>query len=513
MQGHRSRGSTGPFFLARLSAERTTPLRANVGRRNYSSRPSSTRRLRSRRSTKTTDPVAAPLQAETPVTDGAPEAFCFGDLYLDESVSRAIVELGYTEPTPIQSAVIPLLLQGRDVVGQAQTGTGKTAAFGIPIALQVDPGSTRTQALVLVPTRELAMQVGRDLEALGRHSGFTVAVLYGGTPIARQLRLLEQGAQVIVGTPGRVMDHMQRRTLDLSQINFAVLDEADEMLDIGFAEDMEWILRHTPRARQTALFSATIPTFIRRLIYRYLREPEHIHVNPAELTVDEIEQVYYEVSERDKFQGLCGLLEHHDPSDRYLIFRRMQRGVDDLALALDSAGYPVRGLHGGLRQEERTRIMAAFRAGDLPILVATNVAARGLDISGISHVVNYDMPDNAEEYVHRIGRTGRAGRKGVAITFPANGICRRSMRSFSSWASGSKRGRSRSTTRSRSSRFQRPYFPLVATAAHNYTCRTGFLQEQGEVQHACSNCARRSNCLRDSRQRRSLGGPLARRAP
>ncbi len=210
---------------------------------------------------------------------------------------------------------------------------------------------------------------------------------------------------------------MQRRTLDLSQVRFAVLDEADEMLDIGFADDMEYILRHTPRERQTALFSATIPGFIRRLIYRYLREPQHVHVNPEEMTVDEIEQIYYEVSERDKLTALCWLLERHQSSDRYLIFRRMQRGVDELATDLDHAGYPVRGLHGGLRQEERTRIMNAFRAGELPILVATNVAARGLDISGISHVVNYDMPDNAEEYVHRIGRTGRAGRKGTAVTF------------------------------------------------------------------------------------------------
>jgi ATP-dependent RNA helicase DeaD len=332
-------------------------------------------------------------------------------------VRRAVHELGYVEPTPIQREVVPLLLAGRDVVGQAQTGTGKTAAFGIPIALRVNPASSETQAVVLVPTRELAMQVGRDLEAIGRYSGFAVAVLYGGAPIAKQLTVLRQGAQVVVGTPGRIMDHMQRRTLDLSQVNFAVLDEADEMLDIGFADDMEYILRHTPSTRQTALFSATVPGFIRRLIYRYLRNPAHVHINPEALTVDEIEQLYFEVSERDKLEGLCSLLEDHDSADRYLIFRRMQRGVDRLAADLDRAGYPVRGLHGGLRQEERTRIMNAFRAGELPVLVATNVAARGLDISGITHVVNYDMPDNAEEYVHRIGRTGRAGHKGTAITF------------------------------------------------------------------------------------------------
>jgi ATP-dependent RNA helicase DeaD len=346
-----------------------------------------------------------------------PATFRFGELELDANILRAVFELGYTEPTPVQQEVIPLLNSGRDVVGQAQTGTGKTAAFAIPVSMRVNPASRDTQAVILVPTRELAMQVGRDLEAIGRYSGFAVAVLYGGAPIAKQLRVLEQGAQVVVGTPGRVMDHMQRRTLDLSRVTMAILDEADEMLDIGFADDMEYILRHTPRTRQTALFSATVPGFIRRLINRYLREPVFVHINPKELTVDEIEQLYYEVSERDKLAGLHSLLEKHESSDRYLIFRRMQRGVDQLANDLDYAGYPVKGLHGGLRQEERTRIMAAFRAGDLPILVATNVAARGLDISGISHVVNYDMPDNAEEYVHRIGRTGRAGRKGTAITF------------------------------------------------------------------------------------------------
>jgi len=377
---------------------------------------------RRRRRVATANPEALALSsiesavAATSSLPALPDGFRFGDLELDENALRAVYELGYREPTPIQTEVIPLLLNDRDVVGQAQTGTGKTAAFGIPIALRVNPASRQTQAVVLVPTRELAMQVGRDLEALGRYSGFSVAVLYGGAPIAKQLRVLEQGAQVVVGTPGRVMDHMQRQTLDLSQVRFAVLDEADEMLDIGFADDMEFILRHTPRSRQTALFSATIPGFIRRLIYRYLRDPQHVHVNPEEATVDEIEQIYFEVSERDKLAGLCSLLEQHESSDRYLIFRRMQRGVDRLAEDLDHAGYPVRGLHGGLRQEERTRIMDSFRAGDLPILVATNVAARGLDISGISHVVNYDMPDNTEEYVHRIGRTGRAGRKGIAIT-------------------------------------------------------------------------------------------------
>jgi ATP-dependent RNA helicase DeaD len=384
-----------------------------------SPKPERPRRRRRRSSGSISATPEQALKSPTTKTDFpvVPDDYHFGDLPLDENVRRAVYELGYREPTPIQAEVVPLLLDDLDVVGQAQTGTGKTAAFGIPIALRVNVASKLTQAVVLVPTRELAMQVGRDLEALGRYSGFSVAVLYGGAPIAKQLRVLQQGAQVVVGTPGRVMDHMQRQTLDLSQVRLAVLDEADEMLDIGFADDMEWILKHTPRSRQTALFSATIPTFIRRLIYRYLRDPRHVHVNPDDATVDGIEQIYFEVSERDKLAALCWQLEQHDSSDRYLIFRRMQRGVDRLAADLDELGYPVRGLHGGLRQEERTRIMNSFRAGELPILVATNVAARGLDISGVSHVVNYDMPDNADEYVHRIGRTGRAGRSGTAITF------------------------------------------------------------------------------------------------
>ncbi|MGI8553194.1 MAG: DEAD/DEAH box helicase [Dehalococcoidia bacterium] len=370
------------------------------------------------------EPVGSPA-ALSPVIESVPLAasplddFEFGDLNLKPAVLRAIQDMGYSDPTPVQNEVIPLLLSGRDVVGQAQTGTGKTAAFGIPIAMKVDGSDRRTQVVVLVPTRELAMQVGGELERLGRYADYTVAILYGGAPITRQLQVLHGGAQVVVGTPGRVMDHMQRRSLDLSGVRLAILDEADEMLDIGFADDMEFILRHTPGTRQTALFSATVPGFIRRLIYRYLREPAYVHINPEDVTVEEIEQIYYEVSERDKLSGLFSLLEQHESSDRYLIFRRTQRGVDQLALALDRAGYPVRGLHGGLRQEERTRIMHAFRSGDLPILVATNVAARGLDITDISHVVNYDMPDNTEEYVHRIGRTGRAGRAGVAVTFAA----------------------------------------------------------------------------------------------
>jgi Superfamily II DNA and RNA helicases len=230
---------------------------------------------------------------QIPDRSTVPEDFHFGDLDLDENVLRAVYELGYREPTPIQSAVIPLLLEDRDIVGQATNGDGQDSRIWHTHSPACEPRSKLTQVVILVPTRELAMQVGRDLEAIGRYSGFSVAVLYGGAPIAKQLRVLEEGAQVVVGTPGRVMDHMQRQTLDLSQVRLAILDEADEMLDIGFADDMEWILRHTPRSRQTALFSATVPGFIRRLIYRYLREPEHVHVNPEDATVNEIEQVYF----------------------------------------------------------------------------------------------------------------------------------------------------------------------------------------------------------------------------
>ena len=328
--------------------------------------------------------------------------------------------MGYASPSEVQSQSIPPLQQGKDMVGQAVTGSGKTAAFGIPMCELIDTSSREVQGLVLVPTRELAMQVTREISRIGEARGIQVLAVYGGQPIARQIRVLEDGAPIVVGTPGRIKDHMNRRTLDLGAVKFAVLDEADEMLDIGFADDMEYILRYTPSSRQTALFSATIPRFLLRLINRYLNDPEWVRLVSefaATDTVDEVDQYYFEVAERDKPDAVREVLGDMEDGPQVLIFRRMQVGVDRLEQDLKRAGYPARGIHGGLSQGERNSVMGSFRDGSLRILVATNVAARGLDIPTITHVINYDMPESAEEYVHRVGRTARMGNRGTAISF------------------------------------------------------------------------------------------------
>lgn len=339
----------------------------------------------------------------------------FGDLGLSWPVLRAVREMGYTEPTPIQAAVIPLMREGHDVVGQAQTGTGKTAAFGIPIAESLEPAVRAVQALVLVPTRELCLQVRGELERLTRYSGLETVAIYGGAPLGPQTDALQRGAQVVVGTPGRVMDHMGRGTLRLERVRIAVVDEADEMLDVGFAEDTEAILRETPPSRQTTLFSATIPPFVDRLIHRFLRQPQRVRIAPEMPTVEGINQLYYFVADREKMGALAGLLDEWGPHARVLVFRRTQIGVDRLAHDLVRAGYHVRALHGGMAQSDRLRTLQSFRDARLPILVATNVASRGLDIVDISHVVNYDVPQTVDEYIHRIGRTARAGREGTSL--------------------------------------------------------------------------------------------------
>jgi ATP-dependent RNA helicase DeaD len=348
-----------------------------------------------------------------------PERGKFGDIELAGPIAAALVDMGYETPSPIQLEALPGCLEGRDMVGQAITGSGKTAAFAIPICERVDPYSRDVHAIVLVPTRELAMQVAREVERIGKYRGISVCAVYGGQPINRQLAALDRGVNVVVGTPGRIMDHMGRGTLDLRHVRVAVLDEADEMLDIGFAEDMEFILRHTPRSRQTLLFSATVPGFVKRLIRRYQDDPMWIQLGAEIQTVDEVDQIYFEVAERDKQTALRLVLDDMGDEYRMLVFRRTQIGVDRLARALKSRGFGAMGLHGGLSQGERNQAMGMFRAGELPILVSTNVAARGIDIPEITHVVNYDMPDNVEEYVHRIGRTARMGRQGYAITFMA----------------------------------------------------------------------------------------------
>jgi ATP-dependent RNA helicase DeaD len=362
----------------------------------------------------TPTPEQAPSPARTAFSSG-PSGFA--ELMLSDEVSRAIGEMQYIRPTEIQSRVIPLLLDGRDVIGQAQTGTGKTAAFGIPLIEGIDESLSHPQALVLAPTRELAIQIGEELRRIARYiPGIGIATIYGGASYGRQFEDLKGGAQVIVGTPGRVLDHIGRGTLKLDHIDYLVLDEADRMLDMGFLPDVERILRRTPRERQTALFSATVPTVIRILSRRYMHEPATVHVQPQSVTVAEVEQVYYEVADRDKVDGLLSLIEQ-DPPERAMIFRQMKVGVDRLVAALKRRGLGAAAIHGDMSQKAREHVLRDFRAGKLAYLVATDVAARGLDIPEVSHVFNFDIPEDSEAYVHRIGRTARAGRSGRAVTF------------------------------------------------------------------------------------------------
>ncbi|MBI4504444.1 MAG: DEAD/DEAH box helicase [Chloroflexi bacterium] len=334
---------------------------------------------------------------------------------LSEPLSRAIQELGYEEPTPIQQQAITLLLEGHDVVGQAQTGTGKTAAFGLPMLERIQPGGKDPQGLVLAPTRELAIQDAEAIHSLGRHKEVRIVPIYGGQPIERQLRALRRGTDIVVGTPGRVMDHIRRGTLALDSVRMVVLDEADEMLDMGFIEDIEFILEQVPQERQTALFSATIPPRIAALAQRYLRDPRHVSVTQEKLTVPQTRQVYVEVLGQNKFDALTRILDAEMPASA-IIFTRTKRDAAELADQLAGLGYVAEPIHGDLSQAERDRVMRRFREGLVELLVATDVAARGLDIPDVSHVINYDMPVDPQLYVHRIGRTGRAGRKGEAIT-------------------------------------------------------------------------------------------------
>ena len=303
------------------------------------------------------------------------------------------------------------------MVGQAQTGTGKTASFGIPLVEMVDTRSPHVQALILAPTRELAMQVRDELIRLGEYRGVRTVAVYGGQAMSKQLTALGKRSHIVVATPGRLMDHMERGTVRLDKLKTAVLDEADQMLDIGFAPDIAYILRRTPRSRQTLLFSATMPGPIRTLAYRYLRDPDWIRVGGEAEPVKEVRQVYYEVAERDRTGLLFDLLRDSKAVSQALVFRRTKIGVDKLERSLQRSGFDAQAIHGDMTQAQRNAVMKRFRAKTLRILVATNVASRGLDIPAVSHVVNYDMPDNLEEYVHRIGRTARMGRPGTALLF------------------------------------------------------------------------------------------------
>ncbi len=337
----------------------------------------------------------------------------FGNLVLDKKIVGALTDMGFEEPSPIQTQTIPLVLSGQDVIGQAQTGTGKTAAFGIPIAQNI-VDSRKIQALIMTPTRELAIQVAEELSKIGRLRRIKALPVYGGQPIDRQIRALHMGVQVVIGTPGRLLDHIRRGTIKLDSIKYLVLDEADEMLDMGFIDDIETVIKNIPQERQTLLFSATMPRPILRLAERYMKKPAVVTVSKEELTVPLIDQYYYEAN--DKVDGLCRVLDVED-TEKTIIFCRTKKGVDELVIALGNRGYLAEGLHGDLSQNQRDRVMKKFREGKADILIATDVAARGLDIENISHSINFDIPQDPESYVHRIGRTGRAGNKGTAMTF------------------------------------------------------------------------------------------------
>jgi ATP-dependent RNA helicase DeaD len=345
------------------------------------------------------------------------ESFLFSQLNISSGILKAIEDMGFEEPTPIQQRSIPFLLQGRDVTGQAQTGTGKTAAFGVPALERIDPKDKRTQVIILSPTRELAIQTAEEIARLAQYiRGVVVVPIYGGQPIGRQFKVLKTGAQIVVGTPGRILDHMNRRTLSLSNIRMVVLDEADQMLDMGFYDDIETIMRATPVNRQTVLFSATLPRPILEISKRFQKNPELVQVHVKELTVPQIDQQYIELHSRDKLEILCRVLDSYDPK-LTLIFCNTKRAVDELTSRLHSRGYSVAGLHGDLKQVQRDRVMEKFRGGSLDLLIATDVAARGIDVEEIDLVINFDVPQDIEYYVHRIGRTARAGRSGCAITF------------------------------------------------------------------------------------------------
>src|ERR671916_1061180 len=340
----------------------------------------------------------------------------FADLRLSDAVLSALRDVGYDSPSPIQEQAIPELLAGKDVIGQAQTGTGKTAAFGLPMIDFVDPDDPDTQALVLTPTRELCIQVTQALRTYAKYRGVDPVAVFGGAPIRTQQAQLKQGAQIVVGTVGRVLDLISRHSLMLHSCRYLVLDEADEMLDLGFLEDVEKILSLTPGGRQTALFSATMPPEIRALADRHLYDPVTVQVKAATLTIDTVEQFYVEVGAREKNDMLARVLEAERP-DQAIVFVRTKIRTDQLYRRLRDRGLNVKALHGDMSQGSRDGVMLSFKGGRVPILVATDVAARGLDISTVTHVVNFDVPTSPDVYVHRIGRTGRVGRSGRAITF------------------------------------------------------------------------------------------------
>ncbi|MBE5986265.1 ATP-dependent RNA helicase DeaD [Lacrimispora xylanisolvens] len=345
------------------------------------------------------------------------ETVRFDELQLDERILRAVADMGFEEASPIQTQAIPVQLEGRDIIGQAQTGTGKTAAFGIPLLQKIDPKVKKLQAVALCPTRELAIQVADEIRRLAKYMhGVKVLPIYGGQDIVKQIRSLKDGTQIIIGTPGRVMDHMRRKTVKFDFVHTVVMDEADEMLNMGFLEDMETILSQLPEERQTVMFSATMPPAILDIARKFQQEPVNVKVVKKELTVPKVTQYYYEVKPKSKVEVMCRLLDMYAPK-LSVVFCNTKKQVDELVQALQGRGYFAEGLHGDLKQIQRDRVMNSFRNGKTEILVATDVAARGIDVDDVEAVFNYDLPQDDEYYVHRIGRTGRAGREGIAFSF------------------------------------------------------------------------------------------------
>lgn len=341
----------------------------------------------------------------------------FTEFNISKEMLKAITEMGFETPSPIQAASIPILLEGKDMIGQAQTGTGKTAAFGIPLLEKINTRTKKLQALVLCPTRELAIQVGDEFSLLAKYRrAMNIVRVYGGQPIERQLRALQKGAHVVVGTPGRILDHIQRGTLNLSTVTYAVLDEADEMFDMGFRDDIELLLQDIAPNAQKVFFSATMPKAIMQFAASFLRDPEIIRITPKTVTVPAIDQVYFELRQHQKQEALPRIIDVYNPR-RCIVFCSTKKGTEDLTALLLARGYAVDALHGNLTQAQRDRVMERFKKGTSEILIATDIAARGIDIEEVDLVVNYDIPNDAEVYVHRIGRTGRAGRKGKACTF------------------------------------------------------------------------------------------------
>lgn len=356
------------------------------------------------------------MRAKGEETGSEKQRMKYEDAQIDERILRAVKELGFDVMTPIQEQAIPLFMTGQDMIGQAQTGTGKTAAFGIPILQKINPEDRSLQAVILCPTRELAMQAADELRKFAKYMhGIKVLPVYGGQDIVKQIKNLKSGVQIVVGTPGRVMDHMRRHTLKMEHVHTVVLDEADEMLNMGFREDIETILQEMPQDRQTGLFSATMPKPILDITRTYQKDAVYIKMTPQEVTIPLIKQAYYQVRRQDKEEVLCRLIDYYDPK-RALIFCNTKRMVDELTEHLKARGYEVEGLHGDLSQNQRDTVMNLFRSGRASILIATDVAARGIDVSDVEAVYNYDVPEDIEYYVHRIGRTGRAGRTGRSFT-------------------------------------------------------------------------------------------------